>query len=56
MFLRFDSLCTVRDLELKAEFEGEPEPILLKKLNMLSYYPVDFLEYRPSFEVWGPKE
>lgn len=56
MLLRFDSLRLARDLELKAEFEGESEPLLLKKLNMLSYYPVDFLEYRSSFEVWGPKE
>jgi len=29
---------------------------LLKKLNILTYYPVDFLEYRPEFEVWGPRD
>ncbi len=56
MSARFDSLCTARDLELKAEFQAEPEPLYLKKLNMLTYYPVDFLEYRPVFEVWGPRE
>ena len=56
MFMRFDSLCIARDLELKTTMEGEAEPLYLKKLNMLTYYPVDFLEYRPVFEVWGPKE
>lgn len=53
---RFDSLRTARDLELKAKFRGEPEPLLLKKLNILTYYPVDFMEYVPLFEIWGPKE
>ena len=53
---RFDSLCTARKYELKAVFEGESEPLYLKKLNMLTYYPVDFLEYRPLFEVWGPEK
>ena len=56
MSQRFDSLKTARHLELKAQFEGKPEPRILKKLNILSFYPVDFLEYRPSFEVWGPPE
>jgi len=56
MLMRFDSLCTARNLELKTSMGGEPEPLFLKKLNMLTYYPVDFLEYRPSFEIWGPKE
>ncbi len=53
---RFDSLKTARHLELKAQFEGKPEPRVLKKLNMLSFYPVDFSEYRSSFEVWGPPQ
>ncbi len=53
---RFDSLCIARDLELKAEFIGKSEPLLLKKLNILSYYPVDFQEYTSTFEVWGPKK
>jgi len=52
---RFDSLCHNGSYELKAKFAGEAEPLLLKKLNILTYYPVDFLEYRPAFEVWGPK-
>jgi len=51
---RFDSLISARHLELWQVFEGKPEPLLLKKLNMLSYYPVDFVEYRARFEVWGP--
>jgi len=55
MYLRFDSLRTVRDLELKARFEGKKEPIFLKKFNMLTHYPVDFMEYQSIFEVWGPK-
>ena len=55
MAQRFDSLKTVRGLELKMTFEGESEPLFLKKLNMLTYYPVDFLEYLPVFEIWGPK-
>jgi hypothetical protein len=53
---RFDSLKTARQLELKKRFEGQPEPLLLKKLNMLTVYPVDFMEYRPEFEIWGPVE
>jgi hypothetical protein len=53
---RFDSLRTARDMEKKAEFHGRGEPVLLKKLNILSYYPVDFLEYKPVFEIWGPKD
>ncbi len=53
---RFDSLCTARKYELKLSFEGEPEPLFLKKLNMLTYYPVDFMEYQSIFEVWGPIE
>lgn len=56
IFTRFDSLCTKRGLELKATFNGKSEPLLLKKLNILSYYPVDFLQYKPVFEVWGPAE
>ncbi len=56
MLNRFDSLCVARDLELKMTLDGEAEPLFLKKLNMLTYYPVDFLEYRPSFEIWGPRE
>lgn len=56
MLLRFDSLKTARDMELKARFEGKPEPIILKKLNILTYYPIDFLQYQPVFEVWGPKQ
>ncbi|MBC8374907.1 MAG: glycosyltransferase family 39 protein [FCB group bacterium] len=56
MAARFDSLCTSRNYELKMTFEAESEPRFLKKLNMLTYYPVDFLEYRPFFEVWGPVE
>ena len=56
MSVRFDSLKTARKLELKQVFTGEREPLLLKKLNMLSYYPVDFLEYSPTFEIWGPRE
>ncbi len=56
MAARFDSLCTSRNYELKMSFEAESEPLFLKKLNMLTYYPVDFLEYRPLFEVWGPVE
>ena len=44
------------NLELKMAFEGEAEPLFLKKLNILSYYPVDFFEYRSAFEIWGPKE
>ena len=51
---RFDSLCKARSYELKMTFEGEAEPLFLKKLNILTYYPVDFLEYRSIFEVWGP--
>jgi len=54
MSARFDSLKTARHLVLKAHFEGEQEPLVLKKLNMLSFYPVDFMEYRPEFEIWGP--
>lgn len=53
---RFDSLCTARDYEIKKIFEAEPEPLLLKKLNMLTYYPVDFIEYHTVFEVWGPSK
>lgn len=53
---RFDSLRSTRKLILKASFSGEAEPLILKKLNILTYYPVDFLEYRPVFEVWGPEE
>ena len=53
---RFDSLCTARNYELKLSFEGEQEPLFLKKLNMLTYYPVDFMEYQSVFEVWGPEE
>jgi hypothetical protein len=53
---RFDSLCNSGSLELKAEFTGKAEPLLLKKLNILTYYPVDFLEYKSVFEIWGPKE
>ena len=53
---RFDSLKTARQLELKKRFEGQPEPLLLKKFNMLTVYPVDFMEYRPEFEIWGPVE
>jgi len=53
---RFDSLLSARDLELKQVIEGKREPLLLKKLNMLSYYPVDFLEYQPRFEIWGPRD
>jgi hypothetical protein len=56
MSQRFDSLKTARHLQLKAQFEGKPEPRILKKLNILSFYPIDFLEYRPNFEVWGPPE
>jgi len=56
MSSRFDSLCSTRNYELKMTFEAESEPLFLKKLNMLTYYPVDFLEYRPLFEVWGPVE
>lgn len=56
IFTRFDSLCIARNMEKKAEFFGRGEPLVLKKLNILSYYPVDFLEYRPAFEVWGPAE
>ena len=56
MSARFDSLKDARRLELKQVFEGKREPLLLKKLNMLSYYPVDFLEYQPRFEVWGPPD
>jgi hypothetical protein len=56
MAARFDSLITARDYELKMSFEAESEPLFLKKLNMLTYYPVDFLEYRPLFQVWGPAE
>ena len=51
---RFDSLVHARDLVLKHKFEAAPEPMWLKKFNMLSFYPVDFIEYRPRFEVWGP--
>jgi hypothetical protein len=52
---RFDSLRQTRGLELVATFEGGPEPLWLKKLSMLSYYPVDFMVFRPRFEVWrGP--
>lgn len=53
---RFDSLCQTDNYELKAKFSGIAEPLLLKKLNILTYYPVDFLEYRPEFEVWGPRD
>ena len=56
MSARFDSLCTARNYELKMTFRAESEPLFLKKLNMLTYYPVDFLEYLPLFEVWGPAE
>lgn len=56
MSKRFDSLCTARNYELKLSLEGEQEPLFLKKLNMLSYYPIDFLQYQPAFEVWGPKQ
>ena len=56
MAARFDSLCSARNYELKMSFEAESEPLFLKKLNMLTYYPVDFLEYRPLFQVWGPVE
>jgi len=56
MSARFDSLCTARNYELKMAFKAESEPLFLKKLNMLTYYPVDFLEYLPLFEVWGPVE
>ena len=51
---RFDSLVVTRGMEKKAEFFGRGEPLYLKKMNILSYYPVDFLEYKPAFEVWGP--
>lgn len=53
---RFDSLRTIRNYELKEKFLARAEPRILKKLNMLTYYPVDFLEYRTVFEVWGPQE
>ncbi len=56
MASRFDSLCVARDYRLKKRFTAKSEPLLLKKLNMLTYYPVDFLEYLPMFEVWGPEE
>ena len=51
---RFDSLKAVWNLELLAIFEGQHEPTWLKKFNMLSYYPVDFMVFRPRFEIWGP--
>lgn len=53
---RFDSLRSARDMELKFAFYGKSEPLALKKMNILSYYPVDFLQYKPAFEVWGPSE
>ena len=53
---RFDSLIHARSLERKAIFDGQGEPLLLKKMNILSYYPIDFLEYKPAFEVWGPHD
>jgi len=56
MARKFDSLISVNGLELKARFSGEHEPLFLKKLNMHTYYPVDFQEYTSTFEVWGPKD
>ena len=52
---RFDSLRTAWDLELVAEFDGRMEPMWLKKLNMLSFYPPDFAVFRPRFQVWKPR-
>ncbi len=50
---RFDSLAHHWNLVRLTEFEGGAEPTWLKKLNMLSYYPVDFMVFRPRFESWG---
>jgi len=52
MSARFDSLRQVWKLRKVKEFQGNAEPVWLKKLNMLSFYPVDFIVYRPRFEVW----
>ena len=52
MSARFDSLRQVWKLRKVKEFQGNAEPVWLKKLNMLSFYPVDFMVYRPRFEVW----
>ncbi len=49
---RFDSLKVARNMELIQEFVGKSEPLFLKKLNMLSFYPIDFMVYRPRFQVW----
>jgi len=56
MSARFDSLKAARHLELKNIFKGERAPRLLKKLNMLTSYPIDYMEYQSRFEVWGPEE
>ena len=50
---RFDSLRQVWNLHKVKEFVGTPEPMWLKKLNMLSFYPIDFMVYRPRFEIWS---
>lgn len=51
--VRFDSLRQVWDLRKVAEFQGAAELLWLKKFNMLSFYPVDFMVFRPRFEVWS---
>ncbi len=51
---RFDSLRFAWNLEQIAEFEGKTEPMWLKKLNMLSFYPPDFVVFRPRFQIWRP--
>lgn len=53
---RFDSLRGAWDLEKIKEFEGKTEPLWLKKMNMLSFYPPDFAVFRPRFEIWQPGE
>lgn len=50
---RFDSLRQVWKLHKIKEFKGNAAPLWLKKFNMLSFYPVDFMVFRPRFEVWS---
>jgi len=50
---RFDSLKQAWNLQKVKQFYGQAEPLWLKKLNMLSFYPVDFMVYRPRFEIWS---
>jgi len=53
---RSDSLRTAWNLTEQKVFKGRPAPLWLKKLNMLSFYPLDFMRYRPLFRVYHRRE